>query len=70
MGLLYLNKKSGFVSNLIILNIDAIRRKSMISILKFSFYQKSGIPEKEGEMASLSSFLHNIVCLQGEQNSQ
>ena len=35
------------------LNIDAIRRKSMNSILNFSFYQKSGIPEKEGEMASL-----------------
>ena len=49
MGLLYL-KKSGFVNNL---NIDAIRRKSMNSILNLSFYQKSGIPEKEGEMASL-----------------
>ena len=49
MGLLYL-KKSGFLNNL---NIDAIRRKSMNSILNFSFYKKSGIPEKEGEMASL-----------------
>ena len=49
MGLLYL-KKSGFVNNL---NSDAIRRTSMNSILNFSFYQKSGIPEKEGEMASL-----------------
>ena len=48
MGLLYL-KKSGFVNDL---KIDAIRRKSMNSILNFSFYQKSGIPEK-GEIASL-----------------
>ena len=28
--------------------------KSMNLILNFSFYQKSGIPEKEGKVASLS----------------
>ena len=44
MGLMYLKKKW---------ICKQFENKSMNLILNLSFYQKSGIPEKEGKMASL-----------------
>ena len=47
MGLMYLKKKKWICKQ--------FENKSMNLILNLSFYQKSGIPEKEGKMASLKS---------------